>query len=94
MILGKFRIVGHSMSPGIAEGKEVLVSSIPYLLFEPKVGDVGAFKKGNKVFIKRIKKVKKDKYCLIGDNEKDSLDSRNFGSIDKKNIIGKVIRVL
>lgn len=94
MILGKFRVVGHSMSPGIAESKEVLVSSIPYLLFEPKVGDIVAFKKGKNIFIKRIKKVKEDKYYLIGDNEKDSLDSRKFGSVYRKNIIGKVIRVL
>lgn len=94
MILGKFKIQGHSMSPKIRENDEVLVSSIPFLFLNPKVGDIVAFKKGNKVFIKRIKKVKEDKYYLIGDNEKDSLDSRNFGSTDKKNIIGKVIRVL
>lgn len=82
------------MSPKINEGREVLVSSIPFLFLNPKSGDIVAFKKGDKVFIKRIKKIEEDKYYLIGDNEKDSLDSRNFGSIDKKNIIGKVIRVL
>lgn len=91
MILGKYKIQGHSMSPKIAEGQEVLVSSLPYLLFEPKIGDIVAFKKFNKVFIKRIRKIKDDKYYLIGDNKEDSLDSKNFGWVSKKLVIGKAL---
>jgi signal peptidase I len=31
-----------------------------------------------------------DKYIVLGDNRDESLDSRNFGSVPRKNIIGKV----
>lgn len=79
------------MSPKIAEGQEVLVSSLPFLFFEPKIGDIVAFKKFNKVFIKRVKKINSDKYYLIGDNKEDSLDSKNFGWVSKKLVIGKAL---
>lgn len=81
------------MEPAINEGESVLVSSIPYFFSKPKTGNIVAFKKENKVFIKRIKKIRNDKYYLIGDNEKDSLDSEKFGLIPKNKIIGKVILV-
>lgn len=91
MILGKFRISGHSMSPKIPEGKEVLVSSLPYLLFEPKAGDIVAFWHFDKVLVKRIRKIQKGNFLLEGDNVSDSL---GIGWKKKKDIIGKVIYVL
>ena len=33
-------------------------------------------------------KIPKDKYLVLGDNRTDSLDSRKYGLVDKKNIIG------
>lgn len=81
------------MDSTIKNGSEVLVSSVPYIFSSPKSGDIVAFKKENKVLVKRIKKIRDDKYYLIGDNEKDSLDSEEFGWIPKDKIIGKVILV-
>lgn len=91
MILGKFGIIGHSMSPKIPQGKEVLVSSLPYLLFEPRVGDITAFWHFDKVLIKRIKKVQRGNFIMEGDNIGDSL---KIGWKTKKDIIGKVIFIL
>ncbi len=88
MLLQKFRILGHSMEPTIKEGKEVLISSIPYFFLKPKTGDIAAFNYLNKVLIKRIKKVKSENYLMEGDNLSDSL---KIGWIAKKDIIGKVI---
>ena len=88
MILGKFKIEGHSMSPQIPQGSKLLVSSIPYMFTQPKVGDIIAFRHLDKILIKRIKKVQKQNFLLGGDNASDSL---KIGWKTKKDIIGKVI---
>jgi len=79
------------MEPTIQNGQTVLVSSIPYFFSKPKIGDVVAFKKDNKVLIKRIGKIDGKKYFVSGDNKEDSMDSRKFGWLTKKDILGKVI---
>lgn len=96
-LLSRFKIYGHSMEPTIKNGESVLASGIPYLFSKPKVGDIVAFKdnKSRKVFVKRIVKIDPsadgDKHFVKGDNERDSLDSRRLGWIEKKDIVGKVI---
>ena len=89
--IARFKISGHSMEPLIKNGQTVLVSSIPYFFSKPKIGDIVAIRKEEKVFVKRIFKIDKEKYFVKGDNEKDSLDSRDFGWIEKKEILGKLI---
>jgi nickel-type superoxide dismutase maturation protease len=90
MLFAKFKIVGHSMEPLIKNGEIVLVSNIFYLFKNPQIGDIVAFREIEKTLIKRVTQVKGKKYFLEGDNMEDSLDSRKFGLISKKNIIGKV----
>ncbi len=79
------------MQPFILNGQKVLASSFPYLFLKPKKNDIVAFKVKNEILIKRIISVSEDKFFLKGDNEKDSLDSRKFGKIDRRNILAKVI---
>ena len=83
------------MEPNISFGQSVLVSNIPYIISKPKIGDIIAFKKKEKIFIKRIVKINPstdgNKYFALGDNKKDSLDSQEFGWVDRKEIVGKVI---
>lgn len=88
MLLGKFKIQGHSMEPFIKESSEVLISSIPFLFSKPKAKDIVAFRHSDKVLIKRIKKVKSSHYLLEGDNVGDSL---KIGWKQRNDIIGKVI---
>lgn len=88
MLLGKFKIHGHSMEPHIKFGDEVLVSSIPYFFSSPKKSDIVAFRYIDKTLIKRIDKVKDSNFFMTGDNIKDSL---KIGWIKKSDIIGKVI---
>ena len=44
----------------------------------------------NKLIVKRIYKIHKDKIDLRGDNYKESTDSRQFGLLNTNNIIGLV----
>jgi len=90
LLLTKFKIVGHSMEPVIKNGETVLISSLFYWFKKPSIGDIVAFSGADKILIKRITKVQEEKYFLKGDNLKDSLDSRKFGLISKRKIIGKV----
>lgn len=85
-----FRVEGDSMFPSLKNGNFVLINPA----FEPKIGDIvlaaHPFKKSVKI-IKRIKEINADnRYFLIGDNPKESTDSRSFGTIAKKDILGKV----
>lgn len=79
------------MEPTIKSGQTIFASGLFYLFQKPRIGDIVAFRQGDKVFIKRIKKVLNDKYFLTGDNKQDSLDSRKLGFISRKQILGKVI---
>ncbi|MEK6878438.1 MAG: S26 family signal peptidase [Nanoarchaeota archaeon] len=88
----KFRIFGHSMEPYIREKDTIIISKIPYLFKSPKINDIVAFQgKENNTMVKRIKYIKNNKFFLLGDNKSDSLDSRNFGSISREQILGKLI---
>lgn len=76
------------MMPTLALGDRILVSSIPYLFFKPKKGDIIAFRYNGKTMIKRITHESNGKYFLEGDNKGDSLKTE---PIRKKEILGKVV---
>jgi len=90
MLLGLYRVKGHSMQPEFKDGDSVFVSSIVYFFKNPKIGDVVLAKnnKTNEIFIKRIVKIEKNKFLLVGDNKEDSLD---LGFVERKDIVGKVL---
>lgn len=90
MLLSKIKVLGHSMEPTIRHQQEILVSSIPFFLRKPKVRDIVMLQR-RQYIIKRIVKIKNNQFYVVGDNDKESTDSRNFGWIDRKEIIGKVI---
>jgi nickel-type superoxide dismutase maturation protease len=79
------------MEPTLKSGDSVLVSSLPYLFKSPQQNDIVAAKVDGKILIKRISSVKQNEYFLSGDNPEDSFDSRKFGMIARKDIIGKVV---
>ncbi|MDO8637943.1 MAG: S26 family signal peptidase, partial [Candidatus Daviesbacteria bacterium] len=62
--------------------------------YKLKVGDLVVFKKDRKEMVKRIQKIDDRCIFVIGDNPKESTDSRHFGWIDKKEIMGKIIWVV
>lgn len=84
----RFTVSGNSMLPTLKHGQDVLVWC---WFYQPKAGDIIVIKKNGKEMVKRIQRVSGRKYFVVGDNKKDSTDSRKFGLIDKSEIAGKVI---
>ncbi len=91
MLFGVLKVSGHSMEPTIKNGQTVVVSSIPYIIRKPGIGDIVAFKNSDKIFIKRITKIESNNFFIEGDNKDDSLDSRKIGFVKREEILGKVI---
>ena len=82
------RVVGNSMYPTLKEGQ--IVWSSPFKT--PKVGDVVIAVQKDREVIKRIESITDDwQVKLLGDNQQSSTDSRQLGSIPKRNIQGVVI---
>lgn len=80
------------MESNYKEGETVFVNKLSYFLKKIKIGDVVAVKNQEaKIFIKRIAKIKGEKLFVLGDNLKESIDSRHFGWILRKDILGKVV---
>lgn len=80
------------MEPHLKNRDVVLVSAIPYLFKSPKINDIVAFEdKEKNIMIKRVARIKNNKFFVKGDNKKDSFDSGNFGEISSNQILGKII---
>lgn len=79
------------MFPMFKTGDEAI--AVSFFFQKLKVGDVIIFKHSTPPFvlIKRIIKISNNKFWVEGDNKKESIDSRKFGFISKKDIIGKVV---
>lgn len=87
MIFGLLKVKGHSMESYLYSGQQVL--AVGFLPIRKR--DVVVFRHSSSIFIKRVIEIKEGQYSLEGDNKNDSLDSRAFGLIEKKDIIGKVV---
>lgn len=82
------------MQPTFSPGDKVLVNRFVYWFKKPEVGDIVAVKdpRDGKVLIKRITKIQNNRYFVTGDNSGHSTDSRVFGTIGRREIIGKVMQ--
>lgn len=78
------------MMPTLKNGDEVLVKAVETL----QIGDIVAANhpyKQSVVIIKRISKIGEKGLFLVGDNPFESTDSRSFGEVLQKNVLGKVV---
>ena len=86
-----FIIEGDSMLPTLKQGDCVFINPSA----KPKVGDIvlflHPFKQSVKV-VKRLAQITSDgRYFLVGDNALESTDSRSFGAISAKDILGVAV---
>lgn len=87
------KVSGDSLYPLIREGDFVLVSKIPLLFGTVRQGDIVAFlHPGLGTLIKRIDWISADgqQYFVVGTSEW-SVDSRQFGLVERKWMLGKII---
>lgn len=82
------RVVGKSMLPSLRPGQIVIcVRRIRNL----KPGHVVVIRHKGVEKIKRISDITSNGIFVLGDNPNSSTDSRDFGSISRKNVAAKVI---
>lgn len=92
------KIDGTSMEPTIHNGAIVIQMDS----WRIKAGDVVLFltpewknwPKNERIWCKRIDHVKGNEFWLLGDNDKDSCDSRSFGYVNRTNIYKKVLFII
>ncbi len=80
------------MAPALKNGQQVIAEKFSYLFLNPEIGDIVILKNPDNInIVKRITKKESDNYFVEGDNRGKSIDSRNFGPIEKNKILAKVI---
>jgi signal peptidase I len=87
------RVSGNSLLPVYQDGDFVLVSKIPYLFGPISQGDVIAFRQATYgTMIKKVQRVMPDKgELVVTGTQENSVDSRRFGPIAQRDVLGKVI---
>ncbi len=86
-----YRVSGQSMQPAL-HPRDIVLGLVPSLT-KLKIGDVLIFRKNRKFIIKRLASTSNGSFQMEGDNFMISIDSRYFGKIEKKEIVGKVIAI-
>lgn len=81
------------MEPTIIADSIIYINRLAYLFQKPRLHDIIACRdpRDSKVIIKRIIKIENKRYFVQGDNTRYSTDSREFGMIGRRDIIGKIL---
>jgi len=87
------KVSGNSLIPVYQEGDFVVVSTVPLFFGTLKRGDIVVFR--HEMYGTLIKMVETiapggNELSVVGTRE-DSIDSRRFGAISRRDVIGKVI---
>lgn len=93
--LTRYVVDGPSMEPAYRRGDRVLVSRLAYLFRPPLAGDVVVIRdpeRAGHFLLKRVAAATdggRDSFYVVGDNAAFSRDSRTFGPIARRLIVGK-----
>jgi len=103
----RFQVEGRSMLPTYAPGDRVLVNRFAYVNARPRPGDVVVVRLPGgeaRTAVKRIAAAPgdsapgpgggalgPDEWWVMGDNPDESTDSRHFGPLHRRDILGKVL---
>ena len=92
-MLRLIKVTGDSLYPEYQNGDFVITSKIPVLFGSLSAGDVVVFiRQPYGLLIKRIERVDdaEKRFFVLG-TQLNSVDSREFGWIDRRDILGKVL---
>ena len=81
------RVTGLSMAPALRPGAIVVVHGLWRRL---RPGDIVMVRHGGLEKIKRVRHIQNAQVYLVGDNPAHSTDSRAFGWLDTRLVVGKV----
>ena len=90
------RVVGTSMEGTLKEGDLITYKKLNPKNIDLEIGDIVVAshpKTKNKLIIKRIHRIYKNRFDLRGDNSLASTDSREMGLFELDLIIGKVDKI-
>ncbi len=91
------RVFGDSMIPTLYEGDLLIYKPFDHKFSQLKIGDLIILSLPNEediLIVKRIFSIKPNLIEVRGDNESDSIDSREFGPINYKQIQGIVQHIV
>jgi nickel-type superoxide dismutase maturation protease len=91
------RIRGHSMAPALSPGQLVFVNDRVLRFRPPRLGEIVAARPaslGGQALVKRVTEILgPDQFVLRGDQPDHSLDSRAFGPVSRRELLGPVRRL-
>jgi signal peptidase I len=83
------------MFPALEPGERVLFDRLAYEVDEPKLGDIVLARDPARPGLRMIKRVApgeghaRNEYWLLGDNARESTDSRTLGAFRREDIVGR-----
>ena len=77
---------GPSMRPTLAPGDRLVVVRLPL-----RVGDVVALQHDGRTIVKRVASIDGDAITVLGDNLGASTDSRTFGPVPRRAVLGRAV---
>ncbi|MEX2227854.1 MAG: S26 family signal peptidase [Dehalococcoidia bacterium] len=96
--VSRYIVDGPSMEPAYRAGNRLIVNRLAYLRRPPAIGDVVVLRDPQddaRLLIKRVApapdgaRPRQSRIWVLGDNAPESRDSRTFGFIDRRRIVGK-----
>lgn len=94
----RYIVEGDSMEPSYSAGERVVVNRLAYLRRPPATGDVVVVRdpeQRGRLLLKRIADpppgaaIERGRYYVLGDNAAASRDSRAFGPVKRRAVIGR-----
>ncbi|MEM7345849.1 MAG: nickel-type superoxide dismutase maturation protease [Chloroflexota bacterium] len=90
----RVRVAGTSMLPHLQPGDEVLFNPRAYHHHSPQVGDLVIAQHPYQPDLRLVKRITdildNGHYVIKGDNPTESTDSRTFGTVTAKHLLGQV----